>query len=184
MTDQQYERWKDFAMRMARTCFRHLRRPSSHWVIEQVESWFYWRDHQQDWGNYSSWDQDSPYCLCDHVSEFYSDLESYSYSEDEEVDYKAQEQFQAQWMGPILSCLRAGIDVAVEPSAGVVGFTAGDIRQMYPEGLPLWLLDVFAGYSQETTSVAVVPGVGFVPETKVVESAPFDQWPDETNVWL
>jgi hypothetical protein len=31
------------------------------------------------------------------------------------------------------------LDCASAPSAGVIGFTAGDVRRMYPEGVPEWV---------------------------------------------
>ena len=159
MTAEQYERWKDFALRMAKTCFNRRRRPSRDWIIEQVESWFSWRDYQKDWGDYNSWDQDS-YPLCDHVSEFYADeypcprcatcrhrwdcWDSNCEKCDREcrcgdAENLAYEQFDYQWMGPVRCCLRAGIDLACEPSAGVIGFTVCDLRRMYPEGIPDWI---------------------------------------------
>lgn len=155
MTKEQYERWKDFALRMARTCFANRRRPSASWIIEQVESWFYWRDYQEDHGEYNSWDQDD-FPLCDHVSEFFDDYPavccracSQSRWDDgydatlecrcQEKGDLAWEQYDDQWYGPVRCCLRAGIDFACEPSAGVMGFTVGDVRKMYPEGVPEWI---------------------------------------------
>lgn len=44
-----------------------------------------------------------------------------------------------RWSSPVHCCLRAGIDVAKNPSAGIVGFTVGDLKKMYPEGIPDWL---------------------------------------------
>lgn len=163
MTELQYERWKDFALRMAGACFNHARRPTAAWIIGQVENWFYWRDFQKNWCNYNSWDQDS-YPLCDHISEFYDDLypgayckacrhecrlgwphyeQSCSMCEMEcrcdEVEWLITEQFDLQWLGPVRCCIRAGIDLACEPSAGVVGFTVCDLRRMFPEGIPDWV---------------------------------------------
>ena len=202
MTNEQYDRWKDFSTRMAQSCFRGSRRPASSWIIEQVDNWFYWRDFQKDWGNYNSWDQDK-YPLCDHVREFFYDLgpritrckRCAHYCDErcplceldcrcDQIEELAYEQFEDQWMGPIHCCLRAGIDLACEPSMGVCGFTAGDIRRMYPEGLPEWLLQVFSEYNQSVTPVAVVPGVGFVPEVREIEPSPFETWPDSEHVWL
>jgi hypothetical protein len=53
---------------------------------------------------------------------------------DEEFE-KRQEQF----CGPATCCIRAGLDMAVAVSGGVLGFTAGDLRKMYPEGVPDWV---------------------------------------------
>jgi hypothetical protein len=44
-----------------------------------------------------------------------------------------------RWSSPVHCCLRAGIDVAKSPSAGVVGFVVGDLKKMYPEGIPDWI---------------------------------------------
>lgn len=164
MTHEQYQRWKDFALRMAKTCFTKHRRPSAAWIIDQVECWFHWRDYQKDWGDYTSWDQDG-YPLCDHVREFFEgefprrprckacdhecrtgwphfeqtcplcDLECRC----DEREERSYEQFDEQWLGPVRCCLRAGIDMACEPTAGVLGFTAGDLRRMFPEGVPAWV---------------------------------------------
>jgi hypothetical protein len=159
MTKLQYHRWKDFALRMARMCFKGNRRPSEAWIVEQVESWFWWRDFQGDHGIYNSWDQDK-HPLCDHIAEFYDDLAPSSgrckaclhectYEDDcpgctiecrcDEKNDLCYEQFKDQWLAPVLCCIRAGIDFACEPSAGVVGFTVGDLRRMYPEGIPDWI---------------------------------------------
>jgi hypothetical protein len=45
--------------------------------------------------------------------------------------------------GPFRACVRAGLDMACEPSGGVLGYTVGDLRTMYPEGVPGWLVDAF-----------------------------------------
>ncbi len=57
----------------------------------------------------------------------------------DEVEYEFQEAWLDQWFGPVNCCIRAGIDFAADPSAGVLGFTAGDVRAMFPEGVPEWV---------------------------------------------
>ena len=45
-----------------------------------------------------------------------------------------------KWFGPVRCCLRAGIDFANDAhGGGVIGFTAGDVRRMWPEGVPEWV---------------------------------------------
>lgn len=56
--------------------------------------------------------------------------------EDDQARYEA---WVDRWYGPVSCCVRAGIDFAADPSAGVIGFTAGDVRRMYPEGVPDWV---------------------------------------------
>lgn len=57
-------------------------------------------------------------------------------------DYDCEDGIRRDWseryFGPVGCCIRAGLDMACEPSAGVIGFSAGDIRRMYPEGVPEW----------------------------------------------
>ena len=62
---------------------------------------------------------------------------------------------------PFRACVRAGLDMACEPSGGVVGYTVGHLRSMYPEGVPSWLLDAFE-----------------------VDRAAFDGAKSEQGVWL
>lgn len=129
-----------------------------------VERFFnIYSDDAKEW---TSWDQDSTSILCDVVDEFlweekpgwcslhWNDagpraarpmkphLESGLSDDGEESRF--------QWwrdsavVSTFTCALRAGIDVVCEPSAGVVGYSVGDLRRMYPEGLPQWLVDAFA----------------------------------------
>jgi len=191
MTPIQFERWKDFAQRMAATLFEESKRPSAAWIQEVVNAFF---DHLcendipciVDWDSSEVYQPGSPYysrtykcpcwdckgvgcdkhycesghvynysrpcCVGDMMSEF---LERYipaaprckacrnRQSSDEcrcdELDSLFYEQWSEQWGGPVRCCIRAGLDMASAPSAGVIGFTAGDVRRMYPEGVPDWV---------------------------------------------
>ncbi len=55
------------------------------------------------------------------------------------MDELYYDQWDEQYGGPVRCCIRAGLDMASAPSAGVVGFTAGDLRRMFPEGVPEWV---------------------------------------------
>ena len=44
----------------------------------------------------------------------------------------------------LTSCVRAGFDMAVSPSAGVVGFTVGNLRDIFDGAIPDWIADQFA----------------------------------------
>lgn len=47
--------------------------------------------------------------------------------------------------GDMLSaCVRAGFDMAVAPSGGVIGFTVGDLRDSFDGEIPDWIADQFA----------------------------------------
>jgi len=44
----------------------------------------------------------------------------------------------------LAACVRAGFDMAVAPSAGVVGFTVGDLRDIFDGAIPDCIADQFA----------------------------------------
>lgn len=200
MTHEQYQRWQDFAMRMARTCFVRSRRPDAAWITEVVGD-FFGRIDPEDVVGFVDWDNSLPYpeghsyyrrayrCPCwncsrldakspcpynceageiydyakpmlmgDMVSSFLDDHMRGSprcractdYTDDgecrcDEIEEKFMDQWDEQWGGPVRCCIRAGMDLASSPSAGVVGFTACDLRRMYPEGIPDWINQFFDG---------------------------------------
>lgn len=198
MTPEQYDRWRDFAERMARMCFTGRRRPDALWVQEQVATFFesiVERDSDEarliiDWDNSDDYDRrehQRSYCLCrignngtpkadceecrgsglyhrptsgplccDIVTQWLDNCapsvgccracRQYRYDDGydgscrcDELEMIVFEQWNEQWGGPVRCCIRAGLDMASAPSAGVIGFTAGDVRRMYPEGVPDWI---------------------------------------------
>ena len=44
------------------------------------------------------------------------------------------------WGSRVRCCIRAGLDLAAQPSAGVAGFTVGDLRRMYRGTIPAWIV--------------------------------------------
>lgn len=62
-----------------------------------------------------------------------------------------------------------------------MGFTAGDIRKMYPEGVPDW---VKGEPTWETVPiVGVVSGIGFIPGEPHSPKS-FDDLKDNDSIWL
>lgn len=149
MTQEQYERWVDFATRMARTYPR--RSNAARAEFESCVAHFIGchTNDGKDIAGVSGWDDaDNGHGLvCDHFSEWWWDTMRAWYSaprdyyEDRRRDGtpKAFERWEERWVTPVNCCLRAGLDVASAPSAGVVGFTIGDLKRMYPEGIPAWV---------------------------------------------
>jgi hypothetical protein len=165
MTGLEYERWKDFALRMARVLYATNRRPSGQWIVDVVTDWF---DTQVDGdevliGCIDNWDNSQEYppdnviqgpapLVGDMVTTYLYNHAGYPprcracaiYEQEgecrcDEIEVLYYEQWDEQWGGPVHCCIRAGLDMAVAPSMGVVGFTAGDVRKMYPEGVPDWV---------------------------------------------
>lgn len=78
-------------------------------------------------------------CVSDEMSRFMWDRR---YEQERRV--KGDCEYVVGRFGNMLgACSRAGFDVAVAPSAGVVGFTVGDVRAIFPRGLPGWVNDYF-----------------------------------------
>ncbi len=171
MTSEQFNRWRDFSLRMARACFRNARRPNATWIVGVVKE-FFDEFEMDDVCCIVSWDNSDPYpewhprralrrngrswenpiCIGDAVDYFLQPLRGYAPSclacrsygvhadcRCDEIADLYHDTWDDQWGGPIRCCLRAGLDCASSPSAGVIGFTAGDVRHMYPEGVPEWV---------------------------------------------
>lgn len=112
-----------------------------------------------DFGKDSSGRIRSPMFLCDLVSESVEDgvwgrIDQFAtpkqrreldrlfeQGEDGIDDYdELKEEIVDEWCGPVHCCLRSGIDL-ISGNVGVLGFTAGNIREIYPEGVPDWVKD-------------------------------------------
>jgi hypothetical protein len=148
----QYNRWKDFALRMARVIYAESVQPTSGWIVEKVEHYF--SDLEMCQGLEvleltTAWDQAGKdgFHPCDYMAEKEYDLMpqwmlfTYNETENEIKAFEAEcrERFDEVFFAPVRCCVRAGIDLACDPSAGVLGFTIGCIRKMYPEGVPDWI---------------------------------------------
>lgn len=149
MTELQFERWKDFAQRMARVCYAASWRPSSYWILDKVETFFEGIEDDDEFiSSIINWDnsRNGGYGVGDRFSMSMDDCGPYLPNEDAftlvhgvEREVLAWEQYDEQWLGPVHCCVRAGLDLASAPSAGVRGFTVGHICKMYPEGVPDWI---------------------------------------------
>lgn len=149
MTELQFERWQDFAMRMARKCYADSWRPSCSWIVGKVAQFFEGIEDDKEFIlSIINWDhsEGEGYGVGDRLSTDIDDCgpgldneEAFTLVYGIERDVLAWEQYNAQWLGPVNCCVRAGLDLASEPSMGVIGFTVGDIRKMYPAGVPDWI---------------------------------------------
>lgn len=177
MNQEQFDRWKDFSMRMASVAIRggrwqkelreHLTECFGMFECETIKSW----DH--------SGGRQLP--VCDKVSDY---LWENQLQREKEYRNGNIEIIEGKMVVAIQCCLRAGLDVAVEPSAGVCGFTAGDIRRMYPEGVPDWIKAFFAPPAESVSLHQTnIEGI-FHQESYGVDSRTFDDLPDDQGVWL
>lgn len=100
------------------------------------------------WRKMTDWDgaKDS-ICVTDEVSDYFSDL----------LPWKPRSDgtYYTKFTNQITCCIRAGFDCAVEPSAGVIGFSVGDLRRMYPKGIPEWILSGYEGLKNGKDNEAI-----------------------------
>jgi hypothetical protein len=233
MNNEQFDRWKDFALRMAKTAFKGQRRPCTRQIVEMVQEFFddiesgamsLDREYLAviaSWDNGAEYPEGHPYrgreyhrsycgcdgyrhkhkgqpnpdclechgngvhhawttgpILCDAVTGYDEHWMPRYWADDEGT--QRWESRRDRWCGPPTCCIRAGFDLAVSPSMGVMGFTAGDLRRMYPDGVPDWVQN---GDWDTVPIRGVCPGVGFVPG-EPHSPKPFDEIPDNESVWL
>lgn len=138
MTPEQYARWKDFSLRMARNAFPDATEARRQKIESKITGFFSWYDDDPETvAKIVDWDN-SPTYICDAMSDYLSD----HYHEREMRNGRLEprgNKFESQ----VSCCIRAGLDCASQPSAGVLGFTVGDLRRMYPEGIPDWAVEGF-----------------------------------------
>lgn len=138
MNEQQLERWKQLSAGLARSAFPSLTPARQQKLLAAIEDFI---DGLTSWGDLDdihSWDGPGVY-VCDEMSSYLWD-HRYEF----ERERKGCREAVLGRFGDMLSaCIRAGFDVAVAPSAGVVGFTVCDLRGAFGGSLPDWVTNWF-----------------------------------------
>ena len=131
MISEQFERWQDFSLRMAEHGYPKATVKRKMRIAKEVKSYFESQQDSEDWIQIKDWDGNyDDYYLGECVEEFFDEFRHWSYND---------ECYTGNFYNQITSCIRAGFDIAVEPSGGVVGFTVGDLKQMYGGVIPEWI---------------------------------------------
>ncbi|NTG07179.1 hypothetical protein [Rhizobium rhizogenes] len=145
MSPDQFDRWKDFSIRMACHAFPSATQARRLKIEKEVAAFFSWYDRDsEEVAKITDWDN-SPSYICDQVDNHLESHQHYRYNHKTGCEEPHGNKFENQ----VSCCIRAGLDCASEPSCGVIGFTVGDLRRMYPEGVPDW---VTAGYQPPITA--------------------------------
>ena len=131
MTAEQHGRWMDFSTRLARHGWPEATARRKDRIAEVVD-WFI-SQYEGRPEEVDGWDGNGKVYVCDDLSEF---LGTHCHRP---MDVNIETRFERQ----VSSCVRARLDVAVEPSAGVVGFDVGTLRRMYDGELPPWVAEWF-----------------------------------------
>ena len=153
-------------MRMAASAFPCATAARQQKIAEEVKN-FFWTKYDDDpiriekiidWDNCPTFEcggrTHHDYCVGDETSEFLSRHYHERCGRRGRCEPRGNK-FENQ----VSCCIRAGLDRASSPSGGVLGFTVGDLRRMYPEGLPGWVVE---GYEPPITA----------------------ETPDDAGVWL
>lgn len=162
MTPQQAENWRDFAARMAAETHQWRTERRRDRVVEHVENYIDIFLHNWPLDQIGDWDGHQTASAPgrkvqrygrDHIEMAYPCDEFDRLMEDDGIVHFNErsngscEERETDFAAAIMCCIRAGFDVAVAPSAGVIGsrYTAGMLRRMFPEGLPSYVDDFFHG---------------------------------------
>jgi hypothetical protein len=135
MTQEQFRRWYTFSIRMAHRGWVGLPGKSRKQVADYVKYFFRCMD---SWGcpagEVEDWDSE-PY-VCDTVDRM---LEEHWNPHGWHPGNREYNRWDERWGTRVRCCLRAGLDLAAEPSAGVLGFEICDLRRMYRGRIPAWI---------------------------------------------
>lgn len=165
MTLSQWRRLKVFALRMAKVSTAPRWQPRLRYFVarflDRIEGNGDW-PHMDDWDNSQRYDYVSSHTwacgtttshrhhgwhplMCDEVRRFIWDMED----EGELPKYPEREGGETKESvisDQLACCVRAAMDVACAPSAGVMGYTVGHLRRMWaPRRIPAWVTAFFEG---------------------------------------
>ncbi len=82
------------------------------------------------------WDND--YCLCDHFVETFTDYEHDIWVEEDDWGGGYYKENHRYFANHLRAAIRAGINAAVNDGHGVIGFTVGEVKEMFGDELPEW----------------------------------------------
>lgn len=153
MTLTQWRRMKVFALRMVRASTTPRWQPRLRSLVAECLDRF---AGNESWPIFLNWDKSERHpdddgtegfswqhpreLLCDEVKRFIWDCQ-------DNGELPAYHPSKESRMGILLTCcIRAAADIAVAPSAGVSGWTVGDLKEMWkPRPVPKWVTMAFDG---------------------------------------
>src|SRR5262249_7745790 len=118
MTRHQYWRWFTFSARLARHGFPTWTQPRRARLERAVRHFI--SVLGQDSREIEDWDS-GPHYVCDRIDSFIDG----AWGDECYTHYDKHGEQTNKFASAISACVRAGLDVAVCPSAGVVGFSVG-----------------------------------------------------------
>lgn len=132
MTKEQHRRWLDFSSRLARHGYPEATDARKEKIRDMVEGFI--KQYADICADVDGWDGNGQVYPCDDLGEWLCSHDIHMPQDASQVT-----RFESQ----VSACVRAGLDVAVEPSAGVVGFDVGTLRRMFDGAVPAWVMEWF-----------------------------------------
>jgi len=145
VTSLQFYRWRVFSKGLVAAYHATERRKKR--LLEEMEEYFAFIENEGWWRGMRSWDEsegDAPYA----GDFFYEQFAEYDHSSERREDA-------GRFHSQLSAAIRAGLDVASEPSAGVLGFTVGDVRTALGRNLPDWFCQLYPGIEKADDSKGV-----------------------------
>lgn len=140
MTEEQFARWRDFSTRMALRGFPDATEARRTNIARWVEEWFAFLTLKPPaWSSWLGWEEsesENRHGAADETFDRWAEeLPGYSSGVAERYYRGRRWRFLTQ----ILCCVQAGLNMVGKPSAGVLGWTVGDLRRMYDGVIPNWI---------------------------------------------
>lgn len=144
MNELQLERWKQLSTGLARG-YKNLTPARINKLLEEVENCIEWvvcdgLETVIDWDDSVKIDGIRCDCAGTRVDDYMWDNR---YEFEREYKNGNIELVRGRFGTMLSSCVRAGFDMAVSPSAGVIGFTVGDLRDIFDGTIPGWIAEHF-----------------------------------------
>lgn len=135
MQAEQFEQWKQFTEAICRHGWPDITDERKARLLDDAIDFIeLFRDEPVD-----GWDND--YCLCDsfrsHFYEYYATIWIEKLEE-----YKDDPHY---FVNMLCSVIRAGIGFVTNDRGGVLGFCVDDLRRMFSDGIPKWVLARYDG---------------------------------------
>lgn len=132
MNKLQKNRWFKVSQGMARHCFPGITEERRLKLIGVVNTFILGIIDEYPLGEIQDWDgQQGSVYVCDELTEF---LDRHDYTHGDKKGMTRETRF----ANMVSCCVRAGFDLAIKQSAGVLGFTFGDIRKIFNGKIPQW----------------------------------------------
>lgn len=140
MDATQRERWEQASLGLARSAYPNLTPARQTRLLEDIESFIRVLVSEHGLDGIRDWDANGGgVYVGDELSEYLWD-NRYK----QERWHKGDCEAVCGTFGTMLeACVRAGFDLAVNPSAGVLGFTVGNLREAFGGLLPDWVAGWF-----------------------------------------